>query len=184
MPPRSLLRSLSLAASVLLAGCLPQPKAEGRLAADQRRRERGPRRRCWPPRSSKPSHGPGRRNGGRSTWSRRSLESDQKHYHLTEVLNASRGWCRCCSRQGPFTLFAPTDAAFDKMPPGAARGRCSSRPTTTSSWLFLRYHLLRGRIDFADLLGDQRPGADDGRRAGRRRSRRGPAAPPGRWGRR
>ncbi len=45
------------------------------------------------------------------------LDSDQKHYDLTEVLNRS-GLVPLLQTAGPYTVLAPTDAAFDKLPPG------------------------------------------------------------------
>ena len=142
-PRRSL---VVVTAALAVAGCLPQPKVKDDsqlinggvnvvpaavLAAEKQR----------------PSTAP---IAGGTDLVETVLESDQKHYHLTEVLNAS-GLVPTLQKQGPFTIFAPTDAAFDKMPPGLLDALL--KPANHDKLvLFLRYHLLRGRIEFADLL--------------------------------
>ena len=78
------------------------------------------------------------------------LESDMKHYQFTEVLNAS-GLVPLLQRQGPYTIFAPTDAAFNKMPPGLLDDVL--KPEHHAQLVrFVQYHLLRGRLDFAALV--------------------------------
>jgi uncharacterized surface protein with fasciclin (FAS1) repeats len=78
------------------------------------------------------------------------LESDQKHYDFTECLNAS-GLVPMLQTQGPYTIFAPTDAAFAKMPPGLLDEVLLPK-NHAQLVRFVKYHILRGRLDFDDLL--------------------------------
>jgi uncharacterized surface protein with fasciclin (FAS1) repeats len=50
---------------------------------------------------------------------------------------------------GPFTLFAPTDAAFAKLPDGMLEGLLTDKETLVA---VLGYHLVPGRLTAADLL--------------------------------
>jgi len=51
---------------------------------------------------------------------------------------------------GPFTLFAPTDAAFDKLPPGKLDSLLDPKNKQELVSL-LSYHVLRGRRSAADV---------------------------------
>ena len=69
--------------------------------------------------------------------------SDQKHYHLIQLLRLS-GLVPTLQTAGPYTIFAPTDAAFDKLPPG--RFDDLLKPENHDKLVrFARYHLLRAR---------------------------------------
>ena len=50
---------------------------------------------------------------------------------------------------GPYTLFAPTDAAFAKLPDGMLDGLLTDKETLVA---VLGYHLVPGRLTAADLL--------------------------------
>lgn len=50
---------------------------------------------------------------------------------------------------GPFTLFAPTDAAFKNLPEGALQELLADKAKLSA---FLKYHLVPGRITAADIL--------------------------------
>jgi uncharacterized surface protein with fasciclin (FAS1) repeats len=50
---------------------------------------------------------------------------------------------------GPFTVFAPTDAAFGKLPAGAVDGLLKDRPALTK---VLTYHVVAGKLTAADLV--------------------------------
>ncbi len=56
------------------------------------------------------------------------------------------------SGPGPFTVFAPTNAAFDALPRGtvATLTRPANKATLTK---ILTYHVVPGRLDFAALSG-------------------------------
>jgi len=50
--------------------------------------------------------------------------------------------------KGPFTVFAPTDAAFDKLPKGTLDGLLADKAKLTK---VLTYHVVAGDISAADL---------------------------------
>jgi len=55
---------------------------------------------------------------------------------------------------GPFTVFAPTDAAFAKLPPGTVENLL--RPENRDQLVaILTYHVVPGRTMAADLAGKQ-----------------------------
>jgi uncharacterized surface protein with fasciclin (FAS1) repeats len=50
---------------------------------------------------------------------------------------------------GPFTVFAPTDDAFAKLPPGILDGLLKDIPKLTA---ILKYHVLAGKVAAADVM--------------------------------
>ena len=50
---------------------------------------------------------------------------------------------------GPFTVFAPTDDAFAKLPPGTLDGLLKDIPKLTA---ILKYHVLSGKVAAADVV--------------------------------
>jgi uncharacterized surface protein with fasciclin (FAS1) repeats len=59
------------------------------------------------------------------------------------------GYTDALHRGGPYTVFAPTDAAFQRLPPGTVRNMLNSRTTAIS---FVRFHIVKGKLRVADLL--------------------------------
>jgi uncharacterized surface protein with fasciclin (FAS1) repeats len=51
--------------------------------------------------------------------------------------------------QGPFTVFAPTDAAFAKLPPGTVEGLLQDKARLKS---ILLYHVVAGEVRAADVV--------------------------------
>lgn len=51
---------------------------------------------------------------------------------------------------GPFTVFAPTDAAFAKLPKGTVEALLADREKLTA---VLTYHVVPGRVTAADVAG-------------------------------
>jgi transforming growth factor-beta-induced protein len=51
---------------------------------------------------------------------------------------------------GPFTVFAPTDAAFAKLPAGTVEALLNDIPTLTS---ILLYHVVPGKVLASDVVG-------------------------------
>ena len=49
----------------------------------------------------------------------------------------------------PFTVFAPTDDAFAKLPPGTLDGLLKDIPKLTA---ILKYHVLAGKVAAADVV--------------------------------
>jgi uncharacterized surface protein with fasciclin (FAS1) repeats len=50
---------------------------------------------------------------------------------------------------GPFTVFAPSDAAFAKLPAGTLDGLLADKAELAS---ILTYHVVSGRVSAADLM--------------------------------
>ncbi len=53
------------------------------------------------------------------------------------------------SGTGPFTVFAPTDEAFAKLPAGTVDGLLKDIPTLTK---ILTYHVVSGKVMAADVV--------------------------------
>jgi len=53
---------------------------------------------------------------------------------------------------GPYTLFAPTDAAFKKLPPGALQELLGDKDKLIA---LLKYHVVPGRVAAAEILQSQ-----------------------------
>ncbi len=51
--------------------------------------------------------------------------------------------------KGPFTVFAPTDAAFAKLPAGTVEGLLKDLPKLTK---ILTYHVVSGKVMAADVV--------------------------------
>jgi uncharacterized surface protein with fasciclin (FAS1) repeats len=51
---------------------------------------------------------------------------------------------------GPFTVFAPTNEAFAKLPAGTVEGLLNDIPALTS---ILTYHVVAGEVKAADVVG-------------------------------
>ena len=51
--------------------------------------------------------------------------------------------------EGPFTVFAPTDEAFAKLPKGTVDGLLADKPKLTA---VLTYHVIAGAIKAADVV--------------------------------
>jgi uncharacterized surface protein with fasciclin (FAS1) repeats len=52
------------------------------------------------------------------------------------------------STGGPYTVFAPNDAAFDKLPAGTVQSLVNDKPKLTG---ILKYHVVMGKYSSADL---------------------------------
>lgn len=50
---------------------------------------------------------------------------------------------------GPFTVFAPTDAAFEKLPAGTLEGLLADKAKLSS---VLTYHVVSGKVMAADVI--------------------------------
>jgi uncharacterized surface protein with fasciclin (FAS1) repeats len=50
---------------------------------------------------------------------------------------------------GPFTVFAPTDEAFGKLPPGTVDGLLKDRAKLTA---VLTYHVMPGKVMAKDVV--------------------------------
>ena len=79
------------------------------------------------------------------------IATSQEDHQL--ILRAIRdaGYVPMLQSKGPFTLIAPTDDAFSKMPPGLFARLCTPQHLPQLRHL-LDYHLMRGAITPDDLL--------------------------------
>ncbi len=77
-------------------------------------------------------------------------ESNQNHEKVLRALRLS-GLVPELREAGPYTLFAPTDEAFSKLPPGTF-DRLLQPQNRQQLRALMQYHLLKGRIDFKTML--------------------------------
>jgi uncharacterized surface protein with fasciclin (FAS1) repeats len=72
------------------------------------------------------------------------------HTTLIAAVKAS-GLVETLKGAGPFTIFAPTNAAFDKLPAGTVEGLLNpdAKDALTS---VLTYHVIAGKIDAASVV--------------------------------
>ena len=77
-----------------------------------------------------------------------AIAASTDHRLLTDALRAT-GMDEPLSKAGPFTLFAPTDAAFEKMRPRADAVRVRDEPVFLKR--FLRGHIVPARISGKDI---------------------------------
>lgn len=59
------------------------------------------------------------------------------------------GLVETLSGKGPFTVFAPTDAAFAKLPAGTVEALLADKEKLTA---ILTYHVIPGRVTAADIV--------------------------------
>ena len=52
--------------------------------------------------------------------------------------------------KGPYTVFAPNDAAFAKLPPGTVESLLKNKKKLAT---ILKYHVVAGRVKAADIAG-------------------------------
>ncbi len=82
--------------------------------------------------------------------------NSRDHTTLVAAVQAA-GLVDTLSGPGPFTVFAPTNNAFNKLPPGTVETllQPANRPTLTR---ILTYHVVAGRLTAADLAARVRTG--------------------------
>ncbi len=71
------------------------------------------------------------------------------------------GLAETLSGEGPFTVFAPTDAAFAKLPAGTVEALLKDKAKLTS---ILTFHVLSGKVMSADVVkaGGAKPASLEG----------------------
>jgi uncharacterized surface protein with fasciclin (FAS1) repeats len=71
--------------------------------------------------------------------------NSKDHTTLVAAVKAA-GLVDTLKSAGPFTVFAPTNEAFNKLPPGTVEGllKPEAKPTLTK---ILTYHVVSGRLD-------------------------------------
>jgi uncharacterized surface protein with fasciclin (FAS1) repeats len=75
------------------------------------------------------------------------LSGDGRFSTLATAIDVA-GFAETLKGEGPFTLFAPIDSAFAKLPPGAAESLLQDVPTLK---IILLYHAVPGKLMAADL---------------------------------
>jgi uncharacterized surface protein with fasciclin (FAS1) repeats len=85
-----------------------------------------------------------------------NASNSKDHTTLVAAVKAA-GLVETLSSAGPFTVFAPTNAAFDKLPAGTVETlvKPESKETLTS---ILTYHVVAGKMSAADILGKIKEG--------------------------
>ncbi len=78
-----------------------------------------------------------------------TLEADGRFSTLLTAVQAA-GLAETLSSGGPFTVFAPTDAAFARLPVGTVQSLLADIPTLTD---ILLYHVVDGRVFSGDVVG-------------------------------
>jgi uncharacterized surface protein with fasciclin (FAS1) repeats len=83
--------------------------------------------------------------------------NSKDHTTLVAAVKAA-GLVETLEGPGPFTVFAPTNAAFGKLPPGTVDTlvKPENKPTLTK---VLTYHVVPGRLSAADLMKTAAMGA-------------------------
>lgn len=74
--------------------------------------------------------------------------ADGRFTTLVKAVEAA-GLVETLKGAGPFTVFAPTDEAFGKLPPGALDGLIEDVPALKN---VLLYHVLPGKVMAADVV--------------------------------
>ena len=59
------------------------------------------------------------------------------------------GLVETLNTKGPYTVFAPTDDAFAKLPPGTVDGLLKDIPKLTE---ILKYHVIEGAVPASDVI--------------------------------
>lgn len=103
--------------------------------------------------------------GGAPMYSSRTIVENavnsRDHTTLVAAVKAA-GLVETLSGPGPFTVFAPTDAAFAKLPAGTVQSLL--QPANRSSLQsVLTYHVVPGRVTAEDLVGLIRAGGGEAR---------------------
>ena len=80
--------------------------------------------------------------------------SDPQFSTLVKAVKAA-GLVNTLKGDGPFTVFAPTNAAFAKLPAGAVDGLLKDKPALTG---VLTYHVVPGRMSAQDLTAKVKAG--------------------------
>ena len=98
--------------------------------------------------------------GGAAMYPNRTIVENavnsRDHTTLVAAVTAA-GLVPTLSGSGPFTVFAPTNAAFAKLPAGAVDSLVQPANKATLTKI-LTYHVVSGRVSASDLIGRIRTG--------------------------
>jgi uncharacterized surface protein with fasciclin (FAS1) repeats len=79
--------------------------------------------------------------------------NSKDHTTLVAAVKAA-GLVQTLEGRGPFTVFAPTNAAFGKLPAGTVEGLVKPENKATLTKI-LTYHVVAGRLEASDLKDGQ-----------------------------
>ncbi|MFZ0788425.1 MAG: fasciclin domain-containing protein [Chromatiaceae bacterium] len=96
--------------------------------------------------------GPGYRPGMQAAPSVVSVAKRAGEFGTLLTAVEAAGLTALLEGNGPFTLFAPTDAAFKNLPEGALQELLADKAKLTA---ILRYHVVPGRVTAAEILSSQ-----------------------------
>jgi uncharacterized surface protein with fasciclin (FAS1) repeats len=82
--------------------------------------------------------------------------NSKDHTTLVAAVKAA-GLVETLQSAGPFTVFAPTNAAFDKLPAGTVDNLVKPENKATLTKI-LTYHVVAGKVSAAELLGKIKAG--------------------------
>ena len=87
------------------------------------------------------------------------VQNASKASNLTTLVAAVKAanLVETLSSAGPFTVFAPTNAAFDKLPKGTVE-KLVQPDMKADLTKILTYHVVSGKIDAAELMKDIKAG--------------------------
>lgn len=87
------------------------------------------------------------------------VENASQAKNLTTLVAAVKaaGLVETLSGAGPFTVFAPTNAAFDKLPPGTVDKLVQPDMKATLTKI-LTYHVVSGKVDAAAIVAGIKAG--------------------------
>lgn len=71
-------------------------------------------------------------------------------FNTLAVALEAAGLVEVLQGEGPFTVFAPTDAAFDKLPTGTLEALLADKEALTR---VLTYHVVPGRVTSSQVVG-------------------------------
>ena len=94
------------------------------------------------------------KNKGHETATKNIVETAMAAGNFSTLLAAvqAAGLTATLKGTGPFTVFAPTDAAFAKLPAGTVESLLADKAKLAS---ILTYHVVPGRVFSSDLTNDQ-----------------------------
>ena len=82
-----------------------------------------------------------------------NISTDTSFSILSRSLEAT-GLLEVLNKPGPFTVFAPTNAAFEKLPDGSLEGLLNERKNDLSN--ILSHHLIAGSLEKKDIEKSQK----------------------------
>jgi len=137
----------AILAITLAAGCSPQPEAEDTMAAAPIVEEAAPAPEPAPMVSANPMVGGAEMMADRDIVENAANSKD--HTTLVAAVQAA-GLVDTLKGAGPFTVFAPTNAAFDALPAGTVDGLLKPEAKADLTKV-LTYHVVSGKVDAATL---------------------------------